>query len=513
VNDLAANLLTTVRLIVPELILLVVAALGALWGAFARVATLEDRAATRQKSVLFGAAALLAALAALLVWPAVGELDPARAAFIGDRLAAILRPAGLLAGLVLLIFQREQLHPRFAAEQVACLLVIVAGVNLAGAANDLIALFVALELVSIPTYVLLFLSRNDAGGLESTAKYFLLSVFSSAFVLYGLSIFMGSAGATNFAWLRHSLVEPSGMVTAGLLQVAVAMTIVGIGFRVTAVPFHFYAPDVFHGTSTATAGLLAVLPKVVGFAALLRLLWSIVLAPGVDEAFSSLADRTSLGLAAVALLTMTVGNALALVQTDLRRLLAYSSVAHAGYMLVGLAVVPGGSERFSGDRAVLFYLLLYAVMTLGIFGGILLLRRNGKPIETIGDLDGAGRTAPLAALAMAVLLFSLSGLPPTGGFWGKFNLFLAAWSTGSQPLRWLAVALAVNAAIAGWYYLRLVRRMYLHAVPETGATSADSGPLMAAVVGGCALAMLALFFLPNGLWRMVALAAAGPAAV
>jgi NADH-quinone oxidoreductase subunit N len=114
---------------------------------------------------------------------------------------------------------------------------------------------------------------------------------------------------------------------------------------------------------------------------------------------------------------------------------------------------------------------------------------------------------------MAVLLFSLSGLPPTGGFWGKFNLFLAAWSTGSQPLRWLAVALAVNAAIAGWYYLRLVRRMYLHAVPETGATSADSGPLMAAVVGGCALAMLALFFLPNGLWRMVALAAAGPVAV
>jgi NADH-quinone oxidoreductase subunit N len=368
----------------------------------------------------------------------------------------------------------------------------------------LVALFVSLELVSIPTYILLYLSRDDTAALEATAKYFLLSIFSSAFVLYGLSIFFGSAGSTNFAWLAHSLAEPTGMVSVGMLQIAVAMVVAGLGFRITAVPFHFYAPDVFQGTSTPMAGLLAVLPKIVGFAALLRLVWSILLTTEVNRAFAALAIPAPEALAVLAIVTMTVGNVLALLQSDLRRLLAYSSVAHAGYMLVGLAVLPGASADFNGAQAVLFYLLIYSTMTLGVFGTLLLLKKNGRPIETVNDVDGIGATSPLLALVFAVFLFSLTGLPPTGGFWGKFNLFLAAWSTGTTTMRLLALGLAINAAIAGWYYLRLVRRAYLH--PQTEAVTFETSKSLAltAAVGLCAVLILGLFFFPNPLWQLLA---------
>jgi NADH-quinone oxidoreductase subunit N len=494
----------TARLLLPELILLGVSALMVLWAAFASAVTPQAREQFRTKSVWIGSLGLLAAGAVYFIWPAQVEVNPARVAFLGDSFADILQPAGFIIGLILLIFAAEQLHSRYSAEQVACLLIIVAGANLVSMANDLVALFVALELVSIPTYVLLYLSRSDNAGLEATIKYFLLSIFSSAFVLYGLSIFLGSAGSTNFEWLRHSLHNPTGMVTVGMLQIAVAMVVAGLGFRITAVPFHFYAPDVFQGTSTAMAGFLAVLPKIVGFAALLRLIWSIVLTNNLNHAFTALAVPAPQILAILAIVTMTLGNVLALVQNDLRRLLAYSSVAHAGYMLVGLAVLPGMSEQFSGAQAVLFYLLIYSTMTLGVFGTLILLKKNDKPIETVNDLNGISSTSPLLALVLAIFLFSLTGLPPTGGFWGKFNLFLAAWSTGSSTMRLLAVGLAINAAIAGWYYLRLVRRVYLHPQTEEVTFTASKSLALTTAVGLCAILILGLFFFPNSLWQLLA---------
>ena len=252
------------------------------------------------------------------------------------------------------------------------------------------------------------------------------------------------------------------------------------------------------------AGLLAVLPKIVGFAALLRLVWSILLTTEVDQAFEPLAVPAPEVLAVLAIVTMTVGNVLALLQSDLRRLLAYSSVAHAGYMLVGLAVLPGASADFNGAQAVLFYLLIYSTMTLGVFGTLLLLKKNGKPIETVNDVDGIGATSPLLALVFAIFFFSLTGLPPTGGFWGKFNLFLAAWSTGTTTMRLLALGLAINAAIAGWYYLRLVRRAYLHPQTEAVTFEASKSLALTAAVGLCAVLILGLFFFPNPLWQLLA---------
>jgi NADH-quinone oxidoreductase subunit N len=504
VNEVSENLLGVARTIVPELILMGGATLIILWASFISVVSKEARASLHSKSVWAGSLVLIAALVAYFGFPADIDLDPVRSAFLNDTLAQALRPASFAVGLVLLIFLAQQLHPRYAAEQVACLLFSVAGTSLVASANDSIALFVSLELVSIPTYILLYLSRDDSAALEATAKYFLLSIFSSAFVLYGLSIFLGSAGSTNFVWLRQSLNAPTGMVSVGMLQIAVAMTVAGLGFRITAVPFHFYAPDVFQGTSTSMASLLAVLPKIVGFAALLRLVWSVLLDSNVHQAFNSLTVPAPEVLAILAVVTMTVGNMLALLQNDLRRLLAYSSVAHAGYMLVGLAVLPRASTDFNGAQAVLFYLLIYSTMTLGVFGTIMLIKKNGKPIETVNDVDGIATTSPGLALVMSIFLFSLTGLPPTGGFWGKFNLFLAAWSTGTTTTRLLALGLAINAAIAGWYYLRLVRRAYLH--PPAEAVTADTGKSFAltAVVGLCAGVILGLFFFPDPLWQLLA---------
>ncbi len=503
-NDLADNLLGIARLLLPEFILIFAAALIVLWASFSSAVSPESRAKHRTKSVWLGAIALFAAAATYFIWPAEVTLDPARSSFLTDTLSETLRPAGFIVGLILLIFTAEQLHPRYAAEQIACLLLIVAGTNLTATSNDLIAMFVSLELVSIPTYILLYLSRTDSGGLEATAKYFLLSIFSSAFVLYGLSIFLGCSGSTNFVWLKQSLAEPTGMVSVGLLQVAVAMVVAGLGFRITAVPFHFYAPDVFQGTSTPMASLLAVLPKIVGFAALLRLVWSILLTQDLNPAFSALTVPAPEALAILAIITMTLGNVLALLQNDLRRLLAYSSVAHAGYMLVGLAVLPGMSAEFNGAQAVLFYLLIYSTMTLGVFGTLLLLKKNGKPVETVNDLDGIGSTSPLLALVLAIFLFSLTGLPPTGGFWGKFNLFLAAWSTGDSTMRLLAFGLAINAAIAGWYYLRLVRRAYLHPQADPPTLEVNKSFALTAAVGLCAMLILGLFFFPHPLWQLLA---------
>ncbi len=503
-NDLADNLLGIARLLLPEFILILAAALMVLWACFTSAVSPEAREKLHSKSVWAGAIALFAAAAAYFVWPAEVTLDPARSSFLPDTLSETLRPAGFLVGLILLIFTAEQLHPRYAAEQIACLLLIVAGTNLAATSNDLVTMFVSLELVSIPTYIMLYLSRADSGGLEATAKYFLLSIFSSAFVLYGLSIFLGCSGSTNFVWLKQSLAEPTGMVNVGLLQVAVAMVVAGLGFRITAVPFHFYAPDVFQGTSTSMASLLAVLPKIVGFAALLRLVWSILLTQDLSRDFAHLTVPAPEALAILAIITMTLGNVLALLQHDLRRLLAYSSVAHAGYMLVGLAVLPGMSAEFNGAQAVLFYLLIYSVMTLGVFGTCLLLKKNGKPIETVNDLDGISSTSPLLAFVLAIFLFSLTGLPPTGGFWGKFNLFLAAWSTGNSMMQLLALGLAINAAIAGWYYLRLVRRAYLHPQSEPPTMGGDRSFALTAAVGLCAVLVLGLFFFPQPLWQLLA---------
>jgi NADH-quinone oxidoreductase subunit N len=388
----------------------------------------------------------------------------------------------------------------YAAEFHALILLMIAGVSLSASANDLITLFLSLELVSIPTYVFLYLPRRDPGGPEATTKYFLLSIFSSAIVLYGFSFLYGAVGSTHLSTIHAALVRAPAEKVPAILLISAACVASGLSFRVTAAPFHFYAPDVFQGSHAGACALLSFIPKIAGFVALISILYS-----GRTGQFGpSSAETLWVWFATIfwlmSVASMFLGNVLALLQRNLKRLLAYSSVANAGYMLVGLAIGHRPSP-VGGVPALLFYLVAYGFTIAGVFGLLVLLRRLDRPVENIDDLAGLSQTHPAAAAALAILLFSLTGLPPTAGFLGKLNLLMAAWSQGTTSSEVLAFLLAVNAAIAAGYYLRIVAVMYLR--PAAGGVEASAR--LPAVIGValCVAVSLGLFFFPGFLWNLV----------
>lgn len=478
-------------LVIPEIILLATVCVMFLAGPF--LVTDSGRAAAGLRH-RWGTLSLLALGAAWLCWWQSTPQPAGSGPFRADELLWFTRGLTLTIGAVLTLVLWNQIDDGHAAEAHACLLTILAGTNLAAAANDLVSLFLALELVSIPTYVLLYLPRRDRRMREATIKYFLLSILSSALVLYGMSWLFGVSGTTNLAGIADAAAAGKVSMNSGLVRIAVVLMLAGLGFRITAVPFHFYAPDVFQGSTASAAAMLSFVPKVVGFVALLRL---IPLAAGVGtlHEWVPIASVRML-LALLAVLTMFGGNLLALRQTHLHRLLAYSSVAHAGYMLVGFSV--GDHGTIGGVSALLFYLGTYGLMTIGVFALLSAVGNGVHSAQTDADIAGLSRTRPVAALCLAVCLFSLSGLPPTAGFLGKLNLFLAAWSDETWLGRGLAIALGLNAAIAAWYYLRLIAVMYLQPVERAQETSSETAAWLAGAC--CTVATLALFVLPQWLW-------------
>lgn len=456
----------------------------------------------------WGGLALLAFATAGWLWWRMEATEGTLGLFQSDPLTRFVRGLSLASGVIILLTSWNLIDDARSAEHRACLLLLIAGVNLVVAANDLIVLFLALELVSMTTYILLFLGRSDALGLESVLKYFLLSAFSSAMTLLGLGYLYGVTGTTNLTAMHAVLTAGDVEAMPTLLTIAMAGVLAGLGAKVAIVPFHFYAPDVFQGTGIGAAAMLSFVPKIAGFIALMRLL----IPPGGGEAGWSLVTNAETLLWVLAILSMTLGNVMALLQTNIWRLLAYSSIAHAGYMLVGLAVVPRDAGNISGSSAMLFYLAVYGAMTLGIFATLAAVRtfprRTDSSIdrlESIDDLAGLGWASPVAAIFLAVFLFSLTGLPPTAGFFAKLNLFLAAWGADTTLARWTACLMALNAAIAGWYYLRLVATMYLQ--PEQGERG--RGAEWTGLVGAtlCAVAVLGVFFVPDWLWQITSRAA------
>lgn len=455
-----------------------------------------------------GSFALLALIVAAGVWWQSHPLPKASGPFQLDELTWYIRGLTYFFGALLVLLHWNHADDARSAESHACLLAILAGVNLIAASNDLVGLFVSLELVSIPTYLFLLLPRRDAPAQEATLKYFLLSVFSSAVVLFGMSYLYGATGTTNLVGIHAAFGAIRGQLNL-LVAVGTVMVIAGLGFRLTAVPFHFYAPDVFQGAPTSAAAMLSFVPKVAGFVALLRLL---VPATGAEQAVTSwpIAPAASMLLWWLAVVTMFVGNLMALLQTDIRRLLAYSSVAHAGYMMVGLIVGleheihNSGAEQavrtVSGIGSMLFYLAVYGAMTIGTFAVLIAAARKDKRIETYDDLSGLAKTRPALALILTVFLFSLTGLPPTAGFLGKLFLFFAAWSQGDASSHWLAVILAINAALGAWFYLKLIGVMFLRdPIDRTEQTAMIETPsLIAASV--CLVGILGVFFMPGWLW-------------
>jgi len=339
-------------------------------------------------------------------------------------------------------------------EYYALVLFSTSGMLLLTSASDLIVVFLAIELMSLSLYVLsgLFKRRRQAG--EASMKYFLLGAFASAFLLYGIALLYGATGTTN---IDRIAAAAAAAPHDTLLIAGLGLLLVGFGFKISSAPFHMWAPDVYEGAPTSVTALIATGSKAAVFAVLVRLLLSGVRAVQ--------ADWTAV-LWVLAALTMTLGNVVAIAQSNLKRMLAYSSIAHVGYMLVGLAA--GGA---AGAGAVLFYLLAYTFTTAGTFGVITVCVRAGEEAVDVRDYAGLGRRHPVLAFALALLLLSLVGIPPLAGFVGKFYLFGAAVRAGFV---WLAVLGVLNSAIAAYYYLRVIVTMYMQEPDEQSASVAPS---------------------------------------
>ncbi|MCS7239030.1 MAG: NADH-quinone oxidoreductase subunit N [Thermoguttaceae bacterium] len=430
---------------------------------------------------------------------------------LGDYFRAIL----LVASFLLILCQWEPLPARGTPEVVATVLLAVTGAMLATAAKDLILVFVGLELLSLATYVLLYVGRQDRLGREATFKYFFLSVLSSAILVYGLSFLYGLGGSTDFATIAAGLRKIAGddNLMGVVASLALILVAAGLAFKAAAAPFHFYAPEVYTGTSYPNAALLSVVPKVAGLVVLLRITGTVM--P------STLTSPWQL-LAVLAALSLLVGNLGALLQEDLRRLLAYSSIAHAGYMLLAVAAYLAGGRgqgafpffAFDGAAAFALYLLVYLLATVGVFAGILALRRSGEEIRTVSDLAGAAWSSlppvRVTAWCMVICLFSLAGVPPLAGFWGKLAVFGSALSIPPAEAEAfgvfvaLAIFAAINTAVGAAYYLRVVGSLVFSPQANGLSPRAAPGPTVAAMMTAILIVGIGLWWQPWWRWAQSA---------
>jgi NADH-quinone oxidoreductase subunit N len=418
-----------------------------------------------------------------------------------------LRWLALVVGFVFTLIAARLADEDLAGEVFGCLMLVATGLMITAAANDLVLLFLGLELISIPTYVLLFLGRRDRASGEATMKYFFLSILSSAMLLYGLSFLYGLgkttliSGTTEAPGIRESLVglSPDDPL-APLVPLALVLIMAGLGFRLAIAPLQFYAPDVYQGATSGNAGLLAVAPKIAGIAALVRLV--VIAMPAAAEFAWQLA-------LILAVLTMTIGNVCALWQRNIRRLMAYSSIAHGGYLLIGLAGAAAAASTtpasFSGGiTASLFYVLVYSLATMGTFAALAYLGSGRRDVNDVAELGGLARSQPLVAGAIAIFMFSLAGLPPLAGFWGKLTLFSSALEIATSERSGLAfwftvlsVAGAINAAIAAAYYLRVIAVMYFQ--PQSQPPPAAGGQTARWAALLCAGLVIGVGAWPGGL--------------
>lgn len=480
----------TIQRLIPEIILVLGGSAIILASAFQ-----VSAAALR----IAGRAVILAAVL-FLVGPGTQAVLTNGVIVFADPLSLALRWITLISAAIFVHGgSRSDRQEKVEGERIGLTLFVFAGCMLVGAAADLSLLFVAMELVSIPTYTLLFLGRRDAASSEASIKYFLLSIFSSAFFLYGLAWVYLLTGTTSLVstgsanWiLEHGW--------DGMWPWAVLFVFCGLGFKLAAFPMQFYAPDVYQGATPMNAGLLAVAPKIVGVAALLRLLacWGPEFNPAMVAVFTI-----------VPIVTMSVGNVGALWQSHLRRLLAYSSIAHAGYLLIGVSVLVAGAGRsgwVDGAASTLLYLAVYAIASLGTFCALAGLRSRGQVPESLDELAGLARREPWMAFALSVFMFSMAGIPPLAGFWGKLGLLTGAvrvaQSTGSslQVSNWmltLAVVGVLNAAVAAAYYLRVIGTIWFRTPVIDDVPRGETVPRQVAVL--CAVLLLAIGIYPQGL--------------
>ncbi len=363
------------------------------------------------------------------------------------------------------------------AEFYALLLFATAGMLMMSGSNELVMIFLGLEILSIATYVMAGFRRTDLKSNESALKYFLLGSFSSAFFLYGVALIFGATGSTNLLAIKESI--RSADIPMSLVYLSAALMLIALCFKVAVAPFHIWTPDVYEGAPTPVTGFMSVGPKAAGFAVLFRVFLT---------AFPMIEDRWVSALWLVAALTMVLGNVIALVQPNIKRMLAYSSIAHAGYVAVALT---SASNR--GGSAALFYLLAYSLMNLGAFAVVTILSRSEDKKVQLTDYAGLGAKRPGLAAVLSLFLLSLAGVPGTAGFAGKFFIFRAAVES---HLVWLAIIGVVTTVISFYYYLYVIVQMYMREPNEEFSDLRVAGSLKVALIVS-AIGTLYLGILPT----------------
>ena len=406
-----------------------------------------------------------------------------------DNLAVSSRIGVLVLGLLTLGVTAGARLPRHPAEYVATLLFAITGFTLMAAAHQLLIAFVSLELASLSLYILAGFDKDRRESAEAALKYFLFGGMATAFLLFGFSLIYGVTGELDVSRiavvLAHQGISP-------LLAIALVMVLVAFGFKAAAAPFHLWAPDAYEGAPTASAALIASASKLAGFTLFLRLLWPGLGALAGDVSVSGNHGGWLIVVALLAGASLLLGNLVALAQTNIRRLLAYSAIAHTGAMLLG---VIGAAPDASGPGPLFFYVATYGVATAGAFGVIAVLERNGG-CQKITDLAGLSRRSPLLAGALGVFILSLAGIPPLAGFFGKFAVFASALKLGglAGPAGWLTVLAILLSAVALYYYL-LVLKQALVAAPtaEAGRIKVPVVPALTLVAAAALIVFLGLF--------------------
>lgn len=449
-----ANLATASDVIrfLPEIIL-------AIMGTFLMVL---DPILHRRSSSAFGHLSILALLGALgasvyAYWnggPAFGGM------LMADGFATFFRVLVIVAGILTILPSYRFLTRQNAetSEYHALLLFSVAGQCLMAAANDLIMVFIGLEISSISSYILAGYLRDDKRANESSVKYFLLGSFATAFFLYGVALVYGATGTINLTGVRAVISGP-GAPPLVFVGVAAALMFVGLGFKVSAAPFQVWTPDVYQGAPTPISAFLSAGPKAAAFAVFLRIFMT---------AFQPIGHGWEPLVWASALASMTIGNFAALQQSNVKRMLAYSSIAHAGYVLVALT-----ARSDVGTAAAMFYLAAYAFMNIGAFAVVSHLSGKGERYQNLDDFAGLAQKQPLTAAMLSIFLLSLIGVPLTGGFFGKFYIFKAALES---HLVWLTVLGLLNSAVAAYYYLRILVMMYMRDPGEAAEAAEPLSP-------------------------------------
>jgi len=398
-----------------------------------------------------------------------------------DGMASFFKTLVMVAGLLVIFgsgdyLQRENAE---ASEYYALVLFSIVGQCIMASANELIMIFIGLEISSIATYILAGFLRDDPRNNESALKYFLLGSFATAFLLYGVAWMYGATGSTNLATIHTALLSGSNPAQP-LIGVAAALIFVGLAFKLSAAPFQGWAPDVYQGAPSPVSGFMTVGPKAAAFAVLIRIF---------TLALGSISDRWLPVVWGCALVTMLVGNLAALKQTNIKRMLAYSSIAHAGYVLVAVAANSG-----TGSAAAMFYLAAYAFTNIGAFTVVAHFARKGEKYVAIEDFAGLSQKQPAMAAMMTIFLLSLIGVPLTGGFFGKFYIFKAALDSN---LVWLTILGLLNSAIAAYYYLRILVVMYMKEPGESTDNLPVASPMLQIAIYGSAIMTLVLGIMPG----------------